>query len=94
VIRFLLLSILIMLLARAVLRVMDGVLESLGTRPRNARPPARSMKLVRDPVCGTFVSPLTAIPVRTDKTTYYFCSDRCREVFAHGDPEHQRPHAS
>lgn len=76
-IRAILLGILILLVARAFWRLMDGILEAAGgtTRTR-ARTPA--VKLVRDPVCGVFVSPASAIPTRARGETVYFCSDKCR----------------
>ena len=81
-IRFLLLAILVLLIARAFWRLMDGVIEAAGgTRRTRARPP--SVKLVRDPVCGTFVTPGDARSLTSKGTTYYFCSDECRQKF-HG----------
>ena len=42
------------------------------------------MKLVRDPVCGTWVSPRESLGLRAGNTTHYFCSDACRAKFAKG----------
>ena len=57
-IRALLLTIVVLLLARAFWRVVDGILEAASGRPeRRANP----VKLVRDPVCGTYVSPGSAL---------------------------------
>jgi YHS domain-containing protein len=96
VIRFLLVSILIMLVARAFWRVMDGVIEAAGGRQGRARPPARSVKLARDPVCGTFVAPARAValPVRGEAAPQYFCSERCRDEFVKGGANRPRSHAS
>jgi hypothetical protein len=37
--------------------------------------------LQKDPVCGTFVAPSTAVHKRKDGQTYYFCSTECRDKF-------------
>ena len=42
------------------------------------------VKLVRDPVCGTWVSPRESLGLRAGDTTHYFCSDKCRAKFAKG----------
>ena len=81
-IRFLLLAILILLVARAFWRLMDGILESAGVTPRRkggGTTPA--VKLVRDPVCGTFVAPANALSLTSGGTTHYFCSEDCKKKF-------------
>jgi len=83
VIRFLLLAILILLIARTFWKVVDGMLEAAGgtTRQRaKSRGPA-PVKLVKDPVCGTWVPPEEQLSAIADGSTYYFCSERCREAF-------------
>jgi YHS domain-containing protein len=80
VVRIILLAILILLLARAFWRLVDGVLEVVGGQER-ARPTGRPVKLVRDPVCGTWISPRDSISLAVRGTTHYFCSDRCRDEF-------------
>ena len=79
-IRWLLLGILILLVARAFWRVMDGILEAAGgtSRTRSRTP---GVKLVRDPVCGTYVTPGNAPSLTAKGATHYFCSDQCREQF-------------
>jgi YHS domain-containing protein len=37
--------------------------------------------MARDPVCGTFVVPSSALAVRGKSGTVYFCSDKCRQAF-------------
>jgi YHS domain-containing protein len=51
-----------------------------GTPTRTGRK-AQAVKLVKDPVCGTFVSPRTALSVTTAGSTHYFCSEECRTKF-------------
>ena len=79
-IRLLLIAILILVIARAFWRVMDGFLESAGgTARRGTRSPA--VKLVRDPVCGTYVPPRDSLSLTTRDGTHFFCSEECRSKF-------------
>jgi YHS domain-containing protein len=83
VIRVVLILVLILILAAAFWRVVDGVIEVLGgtTKQRRAKAGVPAMRLVRDPVCGTHVSPGAAVTKTMKGATYYFCSERCREEF-------------
>jgi YHS domain-containing protein len=83
VIRLLLLAILLLLIARAFWRLMDGILEAAGVtqRKRGGSPNASAVKLVRDPVCGTFVAPSTSLSLTSGGSTHYFCSEECRSKF-------------
>jgi len=69
------------MIARAFWRVVGGVLEAGGS-VRRADGGAQAVKLVRDPVCGTFVAPGTALSLTTGGRTHYFCSEECRRKFA------------
>ena len=78
--RFILISILIIVVARMFWRVMDGILEGArGERPRRQVKPG--VKLVRDPVCGTYVEPKPTLSARTGGGTHYFCSEKCLAEF-------------
>jgi YHS domain-containing protein len=80
VIRYLLIGILVLLIARAFWRLMDGIMEAAGGTTRSrAKSPA--VKLVRDPVCGTFVAPGNSLSLTARGATHYFCSERCRAEF-------------
>jgi YHS domain-containing protein len=77
-----LLEIIVLLLAiRAVWRTLSSfVTISGGARRTTASPPngePRAVKLVRDPVCGTYVSPDSAVYERGN----YFCSEKCRDEY-------------
>ena len=60
----------------ALWRLLHGVVE--GFTGGTAKHPRVNVKLVRDQVCGVFVSPASAIPARVRGETVYFCSDKCR----------------
>ena len=68
---------LILAVVRAVWRLGKGVLEGAGYR-RVDGPEKVGVKLERDPVCGTYVSPSKAPALRVGGETIYFCSDKCR----------------
>jgi len=73
---------LLLLLAvlRAVWRLLQGVLEGAGYRLVDG-PLRPGVKLVRDPVCGVYVSPAKALALRSGGETVYFCSEKCRREF-------------
>ena len=82
-IRLVLLAILIILLARAFWRVVDGIIEGVtGKRPGDAaRTPLQGVHMERDPVCGTFVLPDHAVTLSVGRDRVYFCSSRCRDAY-------------
>jgi YHS domain-containing protein len=80
VIRFILLAILIVIIARAFWRLLDGIMEAAGGTSRS-RGKTPAMKLARDPVCGTYVAPGTALSLQARGETYFFCSEQCRSEF-------------
>jgi YHS domain-containing protein len=89
--RIILIGIVILLLARAFWRLMDGIIEALGGTPKTAGGRARgrgapdsggkAVKLVRDPVCGTHIAPSASLSLAAHGTTVYFCSEACRDRF-------------
>ncbi len=81
-IRFLLIAILLLVVARAFWRLMDGIIEAAGGTSRSRGVAgAAADKLVKDPVCGTFVAPRTALSLTSGGATHYFCSEDCRKQF-------------
>ncbi len=76
-IRILLFAILALLIARAFWRIVDGILDGAGSRRR----PTDPVRLVRDPVCGTFVAPGSAPSLTAGGSTHYFCSEECRAKY-------------
>ena len=79
-IRVFLILALMFVLAWAFWRFVDGIIDAFGGTTRQ-RKRAAPMKLVRDPVCGTHVSPASAFTLAANGATHYFCSEACRERF-------------
>ena len=44
-------------------------------------PPAVIEEMRKDPVCGTYVPVNQAVKDRIGVTTYYFCSEECKQKF-------------
>jgi YHS domain-containing protein len=81
-IRLLLIVVLAYIAARVLWRVLTNVFEGMGYQQAGDGP--RSVGLVRDPVCGTFVVPSKALSSGSGSNTRYFCSERCRRDYGHG----------
>ncbi len=82
--RTFLLFLLFVFLVRAVWRLLGGVVQGAsgggtGAGHRPASPPA--MRMVRDPVCGTYVVPGKALELARGRETVYFCSETCRNRY-------------
>lgn len=83
--RALLLFLLILLLVRAVWRLLGGIVQGASSSGpvgsgRPAAPPA--VRMERDPVCGTYVIPGRALELARGRERLYFCSERCRNEWA------------
>jgi YHS domain-containing protein len=85
---FLLRYVLILLFGMLVLRALGKVLTGLiaGATPpdhgRRSGPPERGVQMVRDPVCGTFLPPDTAVSLaERGGGVRYFCSEKCRDAY-------------
>ena len=79
--------IVLLLVIRAAWRMVGGMIKvSAGTRRTDASGEPRAVKLVRDPVCGTYVSPDSAI----SDGKQYFCSEKCRDAYRSQASETQR----
>jgi hypothetical protein len=76
--RALLELIVIVLVIRAVWRMVGSMVAISGRSQRSTRAgEPRPVKLVRDPVCGTYVSPDSALSDGPN----YFCSAKCRDEY-------------
>jgi YHS domain-containing protein len=70
--------IVLLLVIRSAWRMVGSMIKvSAGTRRTDASGEPRAVKLVRDPVCGTYVSPDSAI----SDGKHYFCSEKCRDEY-------------
>lgn len=79
--RFVLLLVLIIFIARAFWRLVDGVIEGVTGQPRATRVPERRVQMVRDPICGTYVVPDRALMLSDGTKRLYFCSAQCRDRY-------------
>ena len=79
IVRVVLFLVLAILLARALWRLLDGIVE--GARGPSGGVPTRGLAMVRDPVCGTFVLPDRAVTLFDGRTTVSFCSEACRDKY-------------
>ncbi len=70
---------LVLLVVRALWRVIGGVIEGIGGQER--RIPERGEQMVRDPVCGTFVLPDRAVVLPNGSERVFFCSTTCRDAY-------------
>ena len=67
------------IIIRIVWRFVHAIMEGAGMLRGSS--PTPSVKLVRDPVCGVFVVPSTALTSGSGASTKYFCSDKCRRAW-------------
>ncbi|MGE0450377.1 MAG: hypothetical protein AB7Q29_12440 [Vicinamibacterales bacterium] len=81
-IRFILISLLLTFLLRAVVRIVSEALRAYrGVPSGGRRTPARGVQMARDPVCGTFVVPDRAAHVTVGGERLYFCSAACLDRY-------------
>jgi YHS domain-containing protein len=81
--RSLLIFLVVMLVVRALWRLVAGIAQGMSgsaAAHRPASPPA--MKMARDPVCGTYVVPGKALQLASGRETIYFCSENCRRQWS------------
>lgn len=83
--RTILIVVLLFFVARAIWRLLEGVVRGAqgpaAARQRAASRAGQSVKMVADPVCGTFVVPGKALSLTDGSTTAYFCSEKCRAQY-------------
>jgi YHS domain-containing protein len=72
--------VLLLLIVRAVLMLVRGVIQGANGEGRVVSPP-QGVQLVRDPICGVYVTPTKAITERSGLGTAYFCSEKCRQAW-------------
>lgn len=79
--RLLLLLLFLVFLGRSVRRFLKGMGRGAARQDGQPGVPARGVRMVRDPVCGTFVVPAHAVSLEDGDRQICFCSDRCREQY-------------
>jgi YHS domain-containing protein len=77
--RIILFTVLLIVVARLFWRLVDGIIEGASGQAR--RRVRAGVKLQRDPVCGTYVTPASALSLTSGGTTQYFCSEKCRNEY-------------
>ena len=80
ILRVVIVAILLLLVLRAVRLLIGGIVDAIGRVPPQ-QPQSPPMKLARDPVCGTHVTPRTTLSLTSGGRTHYFCSEECRTKF-------------
>ena len=79
--RLFLLVVMVLLVVRAFGRLFGGITDG-ARRGTRAGAGAAPVKMMQDPVCGTFVVPGKALSLSAGGATHWFCSERCRAEFA------------
>jgi YHS domain-containing protein len=64
---------------RGVLRLLRGIAQGLQAPSMPAAP--KAVPLARDPVCGTYVVPSTALSAGSGAAARFFCSEDCRRAY-------------
>ena len=80
-VRVALLLVLIVFIARAFWRLVDGFIAGLSGKPSSTRAVKRGVQMVRDPVCGVFVIPDRAVMITDGRRQLFFCSTNCRDRY-------------
>jgi YHS domain-containing protein len=88
-VRFLLFLVLSIVVTQAFWRVVGGIFEGIQGHPPNERNgqarrsgvSQRGVQMVRDPVCGMFLVPESAVTLVEGSTRTFFCSEACRDKY-------------
>lgn len=79
--RLLIRVLLVFFIVTAVLSLVRGLLApGTAARRRASTQPATGGRLVKDPVCGTYIPETSALRANEN----YFCSEECRQKFLAG----------
>jgi uncharacterized protein len=84
--RPILLLLLMAFIARAAWRLLEGVVQGALGPPGPARTGAkrdgpRAVRMMQDPICGTYVVPEKAVTLTRGGQQIFFCSDACRSKY-------------
>ena len=61
-----------------------GAAAGTGAGAGDAQDGLAARRLVRDPVCGTHVAEVLAVPLRDGGQLVHFCSTACRDAYVNG----------
>jgi predicted nucleic acid-binding Zn ribbon protein len=75
--RMLLRAVVLLIVVMSAISAIRGLLHMLQAAKREGGRPTGTGRLVKDPVCGTYVAQQTAISARNE----FFCSEECRSKF-------------
>jgi YHS domain-containing protein len=79
VIRFILFLLFVAFVLRSLTRLARGIADGMRD-PAAPKPPA-AVPLVRDPICGTYVVPSSALSAGAGSQMKFFCSENCRRAY-------------
>jgi YHS domain-containing protein len=73
----------ILLLVRSLIRSIFSGMRSAGLANRAPEQPPvpAGGELIKDPVCGTYVSPAASLSATVEGKKLYFCSKECRDKY-------------
>ena len=71
----------IVMAAISALRGMFGPSHPPQSSADRSSDPNKTGKLVKDPVCGTYVSQDQSLTITRGSETFHFCSDECHDKF-------------
>jgi YHS domain-containing protein len=82
VFRFVLEVLFAMFIARAAWKLVQGFMEGYTGQPQaRGKGPIQSVHMSRDPVCGTYVIPNSALAITVGSRQVFFCSVACRDKY-------------
>jgi YHS domain-containing protein len=79
--RIFLLVVMALFALRAIGRLMGGISQAARGESPRGRTADVPVKMMKDPICGTFVVPGKALRATADGATVWFCSEHCRDAF-------------
>ena len=81
IVRFLLMLAFSIFVARLFWRVVDSFVEGIQGGRASRHVPEKRARMVRDPVCGTFLLPENAVILVDGRARVFFCSEACRDKY-------------
>jgi YHS domain-containing protein len=78
-VRVLLVLLILFLVLRVLWRFIYSVAEGAATPRRGSSIPG--VRMVKDPVCGTYIVPTKALTTGSGDDLQYFCSEKCRQAY-------------